>query len=77
MSNAVIQYLEELERNIKNIDSGLVSIENYKSQELQKEIDKFNKLKHQVSFLIKALEAKEESNKVLDGVLRQAKEAFN
>ena len=58
MSNAVIQYLEELERNIKNIDSGLVSIENYKSQELQKEIDKFNKLKHQVSFLIKALEAK-------------------
>ena len=70
MSNAVIQYLEELEKNIKNIDSGLVSIENYKSQELQKEIDKFNKLKHQVSFLIKALEAKEESNKVLDNGIK-------
>jgi hypothetical protein len=55
----------------------LVSIENYKSQELQKEIDKFNKLKAQVSFIINTLEAKEESNKVLDNVLRQAKEAFN
>ena len=71
-----IEYLKEFQKNIIDIDNGLVSIENYKSQELQKEIDKFNKLKHQVSFIINTLEAKEESNKVLDGVLRQAKEAF-
>jgi hypothetical protein len=72
-----IEYLKEFQKNIIDIDNGLVSIENYKSQELQKEIDKFNKLKHQVSFIINTLEAKEESNKVLDNVLRQAKEAFN
>jgi hypothetical protein len=77
MSNVTIQYLEQLQKNIIDIDNGLVSIENYKSQELQKEIDKFNKLKAQVSFIINTLEAKEESNKVLDNVLRQAKEAFN
>jgi len=77
MSNITIQYLEQLQKNIIDIDNGLVSIENYKSQELQKEIDKFNKLKSQVSFIINTLEAKEESNKVLDNVLRQAKEAFN
>ena len=77
MSSVTIQYLEQLQKNIIDIDNGLVSIENYKSQELQKEIDKFNKLKAQVSFIINTLEAKEESNKVLDGVLRQAKEAFN
>ena len=72
-----IEYLKEFQKNIIDIDNGLVSIENYKSQELQKEIDKFNKLKAQVSFIINTLEAKEESNKVLDNVLRQAKEAFN
>jgi hypothetical protein len=72
-----IEYLKEFQKNIIDIDNGLVSIENYKSQELQKEIDKFNKLKHQVSFIINTLEAKEESNKILDNVLRQAKEAFN
>ena len=72
-----IEYLKEFQKNIIDIDNGLVSIENYKSQELQKEIDKFNKLKHQVSFIINTLEAKEESNKVLDNVLRKAKEAFN
>jgi hypothetical protein len=77
MSNVTIQYLEQLQKNIIDIDNGLVSIENYKSQELQKEIDKFNKLKAQVSFIINTLEAKEESNKVLDNVLSQAKEAFN
>ena len=77
MSSVTIQYLEQLQKNIIDIDNGLVSIENYKSQELQKEIDKFNKLKAQVSFIINTLEAKEESNKVLDNVLRQAKEAFN
>ena len=77
MSNITIQYLEQLQKNIIDIDNGLVSIENYKSQELQKEIDKFNELKSQVSFIINTLEAKEESNKVLDNVLRQAKEAFN
>ena len=77
MSNITIQYLQQLQKNIIDIDNGLVSIENYKSQELQKEIDKFNKLKSQVSFIINTLEAKEESNKVLDNVLRQAKEAFN
>ena len=77
MSSVTVQFLQQLHKDIIDIDNGLVSIENYKSQELQKEIDKFNKLKHQVSFLIKALEAKEESNKVLDNVLRQAKEAFN
>jgi hypothetical protein len=72
-----IEYLKEFQKNIIDIDNGLVSIENYKSQELQKEIDKFNKLKSQVSFIINTLEAKEESNKVLDNVLRKAKEAFN
>ena len=72
-----IEYLKEFQKNIIDIDNGLVSIENYKSLELQKEIDKFNKLKHQVSFIINTLEAKEESNKILDNVLRQAKEAFN
>ena len=72
-----IEYLKEFQKNIIDIDNGLVSIENYKSQELQKEIDKFNKLKAQVSFIINTLEAKEESNKILDNVLRQAKEAFN
>ena len=72
-----IEYLKEFQKNIIDIDNGLVSIENYKSQELQKEIDKFNKLKSQVSFIINTLEAKEESNKILDNVLRQAKEAFN
>ena len=72
-----IEYLKEFQKNIIDIDNGLVSIENYKSLELQKEIDKFNKLKAQVSFIINTLEAKEESNKVLDNVLRQAKEAFN
>tara|TARA_R110000737_G_scaffold247487_1_gene257609 strand:- start:204 stop:437 length:234 start_codon:yes stop_codon:yes gene_type:complete len=77
MSSVTIQYLEQLQKSIIDIDNGLVSIENYKSQELQKEIDKFNKLKAQVSFIINTLEAKEESNKVLDNVLRQAKEAFN
>ena len=77
MSSVTIQYLEQLQKNIIDIDNGLVSIENYKSQELQKEIDKFNKLKAQVSFIINTLEAKEESNKMLDNVLRQAKEAFN
>jgi hypothetical protein len=77
MSSVTIQYLEQLQKNIIDIDNGLVSIENYKSQELQKEIDKFNKLKAQVSFIINTLEAKEESNKVLDNVLSQAKEAFN
>ena len=77
MSSVTIQYLQQLQKNIIDIDNGLVSIENYKSQELQKEIDKFNKLKAQVSFIINTLEAKEESNKVLDNVLRQAKEAFN
>jgi hypothetical protein len=71
-----IEYLKEFQKNIIDIDNGLVSIENYKSQELQKEIDKFNKLKAQVSFIINILEAKEESNKVLDGVLRKAKEAY-
>ena len=71
-----IEYLKEFQKSIIDIDNGLVSIENYKSQELQKEIDKFNKLKHQVSFIINTLEAKEESNKVLDSVLRQAKEAL-
>ena len=72
-----IEYLKEFQKNIIDVDNCLVSIENYKSQELQKQVDKFNKLKHQVSFIINTLEAKEESNKVLDNVLRQAKEAFN
>ena len=77
MSSVTVQFLQQLHKDIIDIDNGLVSIENYKSQELQKEIDKFNKLKAQVSFIINTLEAKEESNKVLDNVLRQAKEAFN
>jgi hypothetical protein len=77
MSSVTIQYLQQLQKNIIDIDNGLVSIENYKSQELQKQVDKFNKLKAQVKFMIDTLEAKEESNKVLDNVLRQAKEAFN
>ena len=77
MSSVTIQFLEQLHKDIIDIDNGLVSIENYKSQELQKEIDKFSTLKAQVLFIINTLEAKEESNKVLDNVLRQAKEAFN
>ena len=74
-----IEYLKEFQKEFqKHLDEiDLVSIENYQSQQLQKQIDKFNKLKAQVSFIINTLEAKEESNKVLDGVLRQAKEAFN
>ena len=72
-----IEYLKEFQKNIIDVDNCLVSIENYKSQELQKQVDKFNKLKAQVSFIINTLEAKEDSNKVLDNVLRQAKEAFN
>ena len=74
-----IEYLKEFQKEFqKHLDEiDLVSIENYQSQQLQKQIDKFNKLKAQVLFIINTLEAKEESNKVLDGVLRQAKEAFN
>jgi len=72
-----IEYLKEFQKNIIDVDNCLVSIENYKSEELQKQVDKFNKLKAQVSFIINTLEAKEDSNKVLDNVLRQAKEAFN
>jgi hypothetical protein len=74
-----IEYLKEFQKEFqKHLDEiDLVSIEIYQSQQLQKQIDKFNKLKAQVLFIINTLEAKEESNKVLDGVLRQAKEAFN
>ena len=68
---------QQLHKDIIDIDNGLVSIENYKSQELQRQVDKFSTLKAQVKFMIDTLEAKEESNKVLDNVLRQAKEAFN
>ena len=77
MSSVTIQFLEQLHKDIIDIDNGLVSIENYKSQELQRQVDKFSTLKAQVKFMIDTLEAKEESNKVLDNVLRQAKEAFN
>ena len=74
-----IEYLKEFQKEFqKHLDEiDLVSIEIYQSQQLQKQIDKFNKLKAQVLFIINTLEAKEESNKVLDNVLRQAKEAFN
>ena len=74
-----IEYLKEFQKEFqKHLDEiDLVSIEIYQSQQLQKQIDKFNKLKAQVLFIINTLEAKEESNKVLDSVLRQAKEAFN
>ncbi len=74
-----IEYLKEFQKEFqKHLDEiDLVSIENYQSQQLQKQIDKFNKLKAQVLFIINTLEAKEESNKMLDNVLRQAKEAFN
>ena len=74
-----IEYLKEFQKEFqKHLDEiDLVSIEIYQSQQLQRQIDKFNKLKAQVLFIINTLEAKEESNKVLDGVLRQAKEAFN
>ena len=74
-----IEYLKEFQKEFqKHLDEiDLVSIEIYQSQQLQKQIDKFNKLKAQVLFIINTLEAKEESNKMLDNVLRQAKEAFN
>ena len=74
-----IEYLKEFQKEFqKHLDEiDLVSIENYQSQQLQKQIDKFNKLKAQVLFIINTLEAKEDSNKMLDNVLRQAKEAFN
>jgi len=77
MSSVTVQFLQQLHKDIIDIDNGLVSIENYKSQELQRQVDKFSTLKAQVKFMIDTLEAKEESNKVLDNVLRQAKEAFN
>lgn len=76
MTSATIQYLQQLHKSIIDIDNGLMSIEKHKSLKLQEEINKFNKLEARVKFMIDTLEAKEESNKVLDSVLIRAKEAL-